>query len=333
MELRDYVRILSRRWWILVLVPLLAGGAVAVSTLSQPDRFTATATVAAPALVGGTNANQYSGANGPQAFVANFGAAVTSPVIVNLVSDETKVARKKLKDGLVATQIGTSSLIEVTYTTTAEATAGPVAVAAARRTILFLFESQVALAQEPVTAARQAVEKAQADLDAFVRTTGQVVPDRFYEVKATQIANLEGQRDQAAANGDTFIAARLNASIGLRQADLAGLAPLVATHDDLTDKKAQATTNLNQVQQSLQQARAQLEAANPAKVVNLATTESVSVAADLARKGLTALAAALFLAVGLIALLEVTTVPTPAPARSRKETTKARGAAPQPRPG
>ena len=79
MEIKDYLRILGRRIRILILVPLLALAAVAGYTLVQPKQYQAVATVAAPALVGGATANQYSGANGLKAFVGNFTAAVTSP--------------------------------------------------------------------------------------------------------------------------------------------------------------------------------------------------------------------------------------------------------------
>ena len=60
MEISDYLHIIRRRLWILILVPLLAGGVVAALVLRQPLKYDATATVAAPAVVGGQSTNHAS---------------------------------------------------------------------------------------------------------------------------------------------------------------------------------------------------------------------------------------------------------------------------------
>src|SRR6184192_2173533 len=116
-ELRDYLDILKRRKNILIAVPAIAALLVVGYIVAQPKQYQATATVAAPALVGGASSNQYSGANGPKSFVANFSAAVTSAPIVDQVSAETHVSKSRVKSGLSANEIGASSLMEVTYKT------------------------------------------------------------------------------------------------------------------------------------------------------------------------------------------------------------------------
>ena len=55
MEITDYLSVIRRRLWILLLVPLVAGGVVAALVLRNPPMFGATASVAAPAVVGGVN--------------------------------------------------------------------------------------------------------------------------------------------------------------------------------------------------------------------------------------------------------------------------------------
>src|SRR5215217_8332494 len=109
-EISDYLRIIWRRLWILLLVPLLAGGVVAAQVLREPPKYDATATVAAPAVVGGQNTNQYSGSTGPKAFVSHFVAAIGSPRIVNQVAKETGVLPRSIRGGLTAAPIGDSSL-------------------------------------------------------------------------------------------------------------------------------------------------------------------------------------------------------------------------------
>ncbi|MBV8305163.1 MAG: hypothetical protein JOZ04_13200 [Acidimicrobiia bacterium] len=143
MELRDYFDILKRRKKILIAVPLIAFLLVAGLILIKPKQYQATATVAAPALVGGASANQYSGANGPKAFVANFTAAVTAPPVVDQVSQETGVPKTRVKSGVSASEIGTSSLMQVAYSTPKKKEAFNVAQAAASDTIVYLFKTQV----------------------------------------------------------------------------------------------------------------------------------------------------------------------------------------------
>src|SRR5881227_2258330 len=200
-ELRDYLDILKRRKNILVAVPAVAILLVVGLIVVKPKQYQATATVAAPALVGGTSANQYSGANGPKAFVANFTAAVTSPPVVEQVARETGVAKNQVKSGLSASEIGTSSLMQVTYKTSKHKNAFSVAQAAAADTIGFLFKTQVQLAQQPVEGAKQALANVEGQIADLSKTTGLVVPDKDYEVRAQAVASLQSAQAQALANG------------------------------------------------------------------------------------------------------------------------------------
>ena len=63
-------------------------------------------------------------------------------------------------------------------------------------------------------------------------------------------------------------------------------------YQSLLDQKTQALTNLNQAQQSLQQAQAQLSAADPSKVVSLAGTQRQSLFSAFVQKGTVAAGAA-----------------------------------------
>ena len=305
MEISDYLRIIWRRLWILLLVPLLAGGVVAAQVLREPPKYDATATVAAPAVVGGQNTNQYSGSTGPKAFVSNFVAAIGSPRIVNQVAKETGVLPRSIRSGLTAVPIGDSSLIDVTYTTARRETAVPVADKAAADTIAFLFQTQVTLAKQTQSEAQKAVDQANANLQKFYKRTGLVLPEESYNIKAQEISSLQQRELDARASGNITGADAVAAAITARKAELAKLAPQVAEHQSLVERKTQAAGRLNLVQQSVEAAVAQYKAADPKNVITLNQAKPVSRVNGLVRKVGPAVGAGLFLAVGLVVLLEV----------------------------
>jgi hypothetical protein len=304
-ELRDYLDIAKRRLNVLVLVPALALLLVATATLARAAQYEATATVAAPALVGGINANQYSGAAGLKTFVANFSAAVTSPPIINKVSSQTGVSKGRLRSGLSASEVGSSSLMEVHYRTGARRTAGSVAQGAASETIKFLFSTQVTLAQRPVDGATKALNDNDTAIANLIKQTGLVIPDRDYDLKVQAVQQLESSATTSAANGQTSTAARIQTVVDAKKAELVTLAPAVQTYQTLIDKKNQLINTLNQATTALQQAKAQFEAADPAHVVTLGRTAKVSVIGELAQREAAALAGAVLLAAGIVVLLEL----------------------------
>jgi len=304
-EITDYLDILKRRKNILVAVPVLAVLLVVGFIVAKPKQFQATATVAAPALVGGASTNQYSGANGPKSFVSNFEAAVTSPPIVDAVARETGASKGRVKAGLSANEIGSSSLMQVTYATPKHKEAVKVAQAAAAETVQFLFRTQVQLAEQPVASAQKALADAQAAIADLSKQTGLVVPDKDYEVRAQQIATLQSAQAQAIASGQGSTAARLQTQIDQQKAALAEMGDKVQQYQALTDRKDVAVTQLNQAQSALQLAQGQLAAADPQRVVTVSQVHPVSVIGDVIQKGMVSVFAGLILAVGIIAALEL----------------------------
>lgn len=305
METANYLSIIRRRLWILLVVPLLAVGAVVAWELRQPPRYSATATVAAPAAVGGPSTNQYSGVNAPRAFVADFSGAVTSPLIVNQVAEKTGAAPAAIKDGLEASQIGTSSLVQLTYTGPRRDQVTPVVNEAAAATIRFLFQTQVTLAQKTVGEARKAVDRANAALASFYKKTGQVLPDEAYRIAAQQVADLQREQASARAGGETTKAASLQSAIDARKAEVAKLAPQVATYQGLVDRRTQALSRLNVLEEGMERAQAQYSAADPEAIVVVGPVQRVSRLPALVRMAAAAAGAGLFLAVGIVLLLQL----------------------------
>lgn len=305
METVSYLSIIRRRLWILLVVPLLAVGAVVAWELRQPPRYSATATVAAPAVVGGPSTNQYSGVNAPRAFVADFSGAVTSPLIVNQVAEKTGAAPAAIKDGLEASQIGSSSLVQLTYTGPRRDQVTPVVNEAAAATIRFLFQTQVTLAQKTVGEARKAVDRANAALASFYKKTGQVLPDEAYRIAAQQVADLQREQASARAGGETTKAASLQSAINARKAEVAKLAPQVATYQGLVDRRTQALSRVNVLEEGMERAQAQYSAADPEAIVVVGPVQRVSRLPALVRRAAAAVGAGLFLAVGIVLLLQL----------------------------
>jgi capsular polysaccharide biosynthesis protein len=305
METVSYLSIIRRRLWILLLVPLLAVGAVVAWELRQPPQYSATATIAAPAVVGGPATNQYSGANAPRAFVADFSGAVTSPMILNHVAEKTGAATATIKDGLKVSQIGTSSLLQLTYTGPRRDQVVPVVNESAAATIRFLFQTQVTLAEKTVGEARKAVDRANAALATFYKQTGQVLPDEAYRIAAQQVADLQKDQASARAGGETTKADSLQSSIDAKKAEVAKLAPQVATYQSLVERRTQALSRLNVLEQGMEQAQAQYSAADPQAIVVVGQVQRASRLSTLVRKAAPAAGAGLFLAVGVVLLLEL----------------------------
>jgi capsular polysaccharide biosynthesis protein len=304
-EIDSYLGAIRRRLWILILVPLLAAGLVVAWELRQPSTYQTTATVAAPAVVGGSNTSQYSGPNAPKAFAADFSGAMTSSLIVNPVAEKTGAAPKAVKDGLTVSQIGDSSLLQVTYTTSKQDQAVPVLNEAASETIRFLFQTQVTLAQKMVGEARKAVDKVNGELSAFYRETGQVLPDEAYRINAQQVADLQREQASAKSRGEYSQASALESTISAKKQEVATLAPQVATYQTLVERKSQALGRLNGLEEGLERAQAQYSAADPRSVVTIGEVQKASSLSRLVKKGVPAFAAGLFLAVGIVLMLQL----------------------------
>ncbi|HEX2157343.1 MAG TPA: Wzz/FepE/Etk N-terminal domain-containing protein, partial [Actinomycetes bacterium] len=245
MEIGDYLRVIRRRLWILVLVPVLAAGVVAAVLWQQPPKYRAVATVAAPALVGGSAENQYSGPVGVRVFVSNFAAALTAPQVVSKVAEQTQAPVQGIRENLSAQPILESSLIEVSYTDTDRARAAAVARAASRETIRFLFQSQVDLARRSVNTAEKGVSDVKKKLVAFIAKNGTVNPEQRYELLEQTIPSLRQKQLEAEAVGSTTVASRLGEEIRDRKAERSRLAPLVTSYRDLMKQQEDAEARRN----------------------------------------------------------------------------------------
>ena len=303
MEVKDFLALLRHRLWIVVLVAAVAGIGVAGLTLRSPSEYRATATVAVPGLVGGED-GVYSGTNGQRAFVANYIAVVESQATARAVATETGVPFNEVRSGLAATEVGESSLVKISFTTERRDTAERVAADAAGRALAFVFEPQSQRATASVSEAEAAVAAAQQALDAFLVETGQVDPDRSYQLQGQHVTALEQQALAAAARGEAAVAASLAAAVKIERAELDAMAPVLSRFRQLADTQRRALDRRDAALTKLEAARDRSAAADPTTAVSLAPTVTVSRLPAAVQKGAAAVAAATFLVLLVLFVLE-----------------------------
>src|SRR5437588_8730862 len=117
MEIIDYFREMGRRFWVLLALPLVGALLPVGYLVLKPATYVVSATVLAPAVVGGVSSNQYRGADSPKRFASNFEAALRTPTVLRQVSAERGVPLGRLRSGLNANQIEASSFVHVDYRT------------------------------------------------------------------------------------------------------------------------------------------------------------------------------------------------------------------------
>ncbi|SDZ24994.1 Chain length determinant protein [Micromonospora pattaloongensis] len=305
MEIVDYLRVARRRLWVLVGVPVVAAAAATAIVLLAPQRYAGTAYVAAPALVGGAAAQQFTGVQAANQFVAAFGAAVTAPKVVEQVSADTGVGAGALRDGLKVTQVGASSQLELRYTSTDRDTVSPVLAATAEHALEFLFSSQVEVGDREVETATGEVTAATAAITDWEKTNKVSQPDKLYQALLSESASLRRQQLEMAAVGNSGGAASSAAAIAALQKRLDALGPKLPEYQALIAQRDSATAALAKAREGLQAARAQVQAADPAKVASVGETERVSRTGAVIRTVVPVAGAGVLVAVLLVALLEL----------------------------
>jgi hypothetical protein len=291
--------------WVLVGIPLAAAIATTLLVVLSPAQYTATATVSAPALVGGAPGNQYNGSQAVNQFVSAFQSTAQGPTVRQTVSDSTHVATGKISAGLTVGQVGASSAMSLTYQSTNRKEIVPVLTAVVQQTMSTMFGSQVTLAQDQITAAKADVASANAAIVAWEQKNNLVDPDQIYQSRIDQIQSLQSQQASLQANGKPTGSAAISAEISSLKAGLVKFAPLLSEYHGLTAASDAAQASLTNAQGNLATARTQLGAADPSKVAFISGEHAVNDGSVLLVKVVPVTGAAIFAAVALITILEL----------------------------
>ncbi len=305
METVDYLRVARQRLWILAGLPVLAALVAAGVVLLTPAKYAVTAYVAAPALVGGVAAQQYTGTQAANQFVAAFAAAATSPKVIDQVAADTGVDADLLREGVEVKQVGASSQLTLTWTGGDRDTAAPVAQSMTGRALTFLFASQVDVATQQVAAAEADVTSATQGISNWEKENKVSQPDKLYQATLSEQSSLRQQELSMAAVGNTRGASEAAKVLEEGQKRLADLGPKLPGYEALLAQRDAATSALAEARQGLQAARAQAGAADPAEVTSVGAVTSPSKLGALARTVPPVAGAGLLIAVLLVVLLEV----------------------------
>jgi capsular polysaccharide biosynthesis protein len=317
----DYLRVARKRLWILIGLPALAAAVAAAVVLLTPPQYAVTAYVAAPALVGGVAAQQYTGTQAANQFVAAFAAAATSPKVIDEVSADTRVPAADIRDAVVVKQVGASSQLTMTYTNSDRAVVEPVTKSLASRALTFLFASQVTVATQQVTAAEADVTAATKGITDWESKNDVSQPDKLYQATLSEQSSLRQQQLSMAAVGNEQGADAAGEALEKSQKKLDELGPKLPGYEALQAQRDAATSALAEARQGLQSARAQVGAADPSQVTSVGQVAAPSKLSALIRTVPPVAGAGLLIAVLLIVLLELLNRPakTPAPERPAPE--------------
>lgn len=275
MLFRDYLSLLRRRFWLVLLPALIFGAGAAAAVLLPAPQYTATAVIAAPANVGGSGQNEFTGLTGQRDFVADVQAAVTTPTIVDSVAAKVHASRSEVAGCLSASPVGLSSVMGVTCTSQQRRLPGPVANAAAAATVTFLFQSPRDVASSQLEEAAGALSTATAALRTFEAQNGPVV-DRTYANDLLSINQLRLIADAQLATGHPDAAVVSESNIAALQSQIIELQPKVAQYQLLATAKTEAALNYDHAARDLREPLLQYDAANPSRTVRTTATTKVS---------------------------------------------------------
>lgn len=306
MEIIDYLRIARRRWWVLVAVPVLAGLAAAALILSAPASYTTMATVSSGPLVN-SDGSPFSGPQGTAQFVAAFTAASQNPQTRQAVQAATGVSVGDQTDGVAVTPVGTSSDIQVAFTSGDRKASAAVAQATAKETLKHMVTVRADQAVGTRDRAQQSASDANAAVNALATKYQMADPPKAYQSQLGQVASLQQQQATLRASGNAIGAAAMDAPIAAAKKDLVAFLPILAEYNDLNSRQVAANSDLAQAQAEWRHALALKAAATSDGVVYLGPATPADKKATLVATLPVIIGVGLFLAVLLVLLIEVTT--------------------------
>jgi len=300
MEISDYLRMIRRRLWILIVVPVLAGLVGLLAFAGAPRTYSSSVEVAAPTTAENTTTGAVA------VFVSSFTELLTTQPVVDRVSRETGASRARLRSGLAAGAVGGSSLIKVTYTSTRRQEVQPAVEAATRATLDLVSGPQVAAATSALKVAQDRYQAARDAVDRYASGSGGGLPDDQYRQK---LANLSALRLAAtSARLDLAIpkANGLDAQIPIAEREIAELLPKVVRFNQLQDTLRQASDALSNALIHEQDTKGQLNAHESTTTLKNATPQAQSRASSLLRSVGVLAGVGLIAACLLVAFLELT---------------------------
>jgi hypothetical protein len=300
MEIREYVGRAGWRLWVLLLVPLAAGGAAFALLADTPTQYEAVTVLTVPSTVAG-GASSGSVAQ----YMANFDQAITSDAVVAKVAGLVDRDADEVRAGLDTTQLGSSNLVRVSYRGPDRGDASTIVDEATRSTFEVVAQIQLPFGQT-LEVLKSRVRSTQADLDTaearledFLVANGLVLPREQYLMIASDVVRLEDELAQAAAVGAPI--ADLEAELLDRRQQLRQLGAKIPEWERLQADVDRASEDLDAAEDELRLTEDQLALVRPQTTP--VSTERVPEMQTIGRGVGIAAAAGFFVAMVLLLLL------------------------------
>jgi hypothetical protein len=296
MEIRDYLRRIGPRLWILAIVPIASAGVTFSLLDRQPQRYEASTTITIPTSLTRANGSMIS------IYADNFEQAVRSTDVVRQVSSETGVSRAAIRSGVKTRRIGNSSLIRMTYSGVRQDSVLAVVSALARVSLRSLAEPEIIAAKYAVTPAMQRYATARKAIAAFYTETGLILPRERYQSRAAELDRLGATLEDARRAGSPEVPA-LEAAFAQRRQELGDLGKEVLRFQALQDNLDASLTNLRAAQINLQDATALRDLSSSRSVLGSPTVVPIQRSATIAKgTGVAAVVALMLVLAGIVTL-------------------------------
>jgi uncharacterized protein involved in exopolysaccharide biosynthesis len=302
-EIADYLKVARRSLWVLLFVPLGAALLAGVVTVKSPPMYQATATIDLPL---GDGKSPYAGSHGQVLYVDAFRNAIASDPVITAVAVQTGVHESALTGNLQVKQVGDSSVMAISYTARNKDVPPIVVKATATATLDRILQAQYDAsnpALEAATDARQPLLDRQAEL---AKQTGGVAPDHAIRSLHREIASLKRQQHNLQARGvsPTTLAA-VEQQLKQTQAQIVAYAPIALKYQTVKTELNAASQVVNKQSQTVQAITVLQEAAKTPSAVIVTPAKRKPRLPTLISSTVAAAAAGAFLALGIIAVMEL----------------------------
>lgn len=304
MEIRDYLTVARRRFWIIILIPFIATAAAVAYVLLLPTTYSATAVISGSSLVGAPW-SQYTGPQGDAQFAAAFAETANGPAALKAAAARVKTTPQTLQNGVTVSQQGSSSNMEVTYVAPDRSTATRDVAALTAATLDQMFGPQVKLAQSRVTAASEALTTANANLTNLSKKYGIADPSTAYSAALSNYNSLQQTQETLRAGGKVVQAAALDDPISKANKQVQQFGPILEAYRPLQAAQRTASSSLAAANADLGKATAQLSAAAPQTIVSIGAAQPSSKLTTGAKVVIPVFGASLFLSFLVVAILEM----------------------------
>jgi len=202
-EIKDYLKVLGKRAWLLIMIPAVAGVVAGLIAVQQPQAFRTTATLQLPHDVTSSPAEVAQ-------LVADFKAAANNPTVQSKVSKDTGLTLQQIRH-MNITQVGDSSQLTLGYQTKAKdpAAAKAVILGISSGALDYLAAPESSSTQKTLDAANDKIktaqdtaDKATTDLNAIFQQINTSTPEDDIKTWKAQVSGFYQQQVAAAAEGN-----------------------------------------------------------------------------------------------------------------------------------